>query len=274
LLPHSNQNRRGKLDPERMSDEKRDKSMFLSGELTDEEFVELYYATNSNIGICRPYSVVGTMSNSTESLALAHTGTAPELSMEKTACAKRPGETAVQSARSNIRAHVGCSRLESAVRNHIAAGGTLKRVARTIEVADSAGAGMDYACIEWLSETESGPGMRKIHGISKVIAHIGAPGSDFLFIIDGRHFGASDGLITGYLALEAVESGTPLALARNTGEIVVNIWQNRLDLSVPGEILAGRPRRFYSPVPEVFSGFPHLARYRRLAGPADRGAIT
>jgi dihydroxy-acid dehydratase len=410
-----NRNRRVKLDPEKMIDEKRVKSMLLSGELTDEEFVELYYATNSNIGICRPYATAGTMNYFTESLGLALTGSAlvPELSMEKTAYAKRAGETAVQLARAGIRARDIITRgsLENAIRGLVATGGAMNGVMHALAVANSAGIAMDYEDIERLAETtpflidlknqhaldmtrfragggilgvmkrlgdlvdrnamtvdgrslgeliddtgelnsairtreaplaprggirvlkgslaprgalfnvsnigsdrlkvehrrraavfdsheqfvaglavglpypdaavviryegpKGGPGMRETHRISEVIAHMNALGSDFLLITDGRYSGASDGFIIGYLAPEAAEPGAPLALVEDGDEIVVDIPQNRLDLNVPGEILAERARRFCPPVPDPLSDFPYLARYRRLVGPVDRGAIT
>ncbi|MCA6224043.1 MAG: dihydroxy-acid dehydratase [Phenylobacterium sp.] len=131
----------------------------------------------------------------------------------------------------------------------------------------------DAAVVIRYEGPRGGPGMRETHRISEVVAHMNALGSDFILITDGRYSGASNGFIIGYLAPEAAEPGAPLALIENGDESIVHASQNRLDLNVPADILAERAARFRPPVVDALPDFPYLARYRRLVGPVDRGAI-
>ena len=407
--------RRLDADPERMGDEKYIKSLYLDGKITDEEFIELYYSTNSNIGICRPYATAGTMNYFTEALGLALSGSAlvPELSTEKMLYAKQAGVRAVELARRKVTALDIVTResVENALRAIIATGGSMNAVLHALAVANTAGLDMDYGDVQRLSadtptlvdlknqhtlnmtmfraaggilgvmkrlgdrihpgvqtvdgvtlgtlldglgqvgraiagldrplspeggirvlrgslaprgalfntsnvprerlefsETRpaavfesyedfaasvatrglaprsavvvrfegpiGGPGMREAHRVSEVVNHLNLVGDDLVLITDGRYSGASNGFIIGYLAPEAAEAGSPLALVRDGDPIEICLRTNRLDLCVDAAELAHRAAGELPTPPPVPAKYSYLRRYRRLVGPTDRGALV
>ncbi|GAA4215773.1 dihydroxy-acid dehydratase [Microbispora amethystogenes] len=407
--------RRLDVDTERIGDEKYIKSLYLDDLITEEEFVDLYYSTNSTIGICRPYATAGTMNYFTEALGLALSGSAlvPELSTEKALRAKDAGVRVVELARRGIRpsAIVNERSVENAIRSVIASGGSMNAILHALAVANTAGVDLDYSGISRLSSSTpflvdlknqhtlnmtlfrsaggvlgvlkrlgsrvhrdvmtvdgvelgtlldglpkvgssiadegralapeggirvlrgslaprgalfnasnvprdrlglsevrqaavydsyelfaadvatraldpraavvirfegpiGGPGMREAHRVSEVINHLNLLNNDFLLITDGRFSGASNGFIIGYLAPEAAEPGSPLALVRNGDPIEISIPGNRLDLLVDEAELARRAAEGAPPPPPVPREYPYLRRYRRLVGPTDRGALV
>ncbi|GGO11538.1 dihydroxy-acid dehydratase [Microbispora rosea subsp. aerata] len=407
--------RRLEVDPERIGDEKYIKSLYLDELISEEEFVDLYYSTNSTIGICRPYATAGTMNYFTEALGLALSGSAlvPELSTEKALRAKDAGVRAVELARRGIRPSsiVNEKSVENAIRSVIASGGSMNAILHALAVANTAGVELDYSDIARLSSSTpflidlknqhtlnmtlfrsaggvlgvlkrlgrrihrdvmtvdgvelgtlldglpkvgsaiadedralapeggirvlrgslaprgalfnasnvprdrlglsevrpaavydsyesfaadvatraldpraavvirfegpiGGPGMREAHRVSEVINHLNLLNNDFVLITDGRFSGASNGFIIGYLAPEAAEAGSPLALVRNGDPIEICLPTNRLDLLVDEAELARRAAEGVPSPPPVPREYPYLRRYRRLVGPTDRGALV
>jgi dihydroxy-acid dehydratase len=406
--------RRVDADPERMHDEKYIKALYLEEKITAEEFIDLYYSTNSNVGICRPYATAGTMNYFTEALgmALADSALVPELSTEKTLRAKQAGIQIMELVQTGTRPRDVITRrsVENAIRCVIATGGSMNVILHALAIANTAGVRMDYADIEQLSATTpflidlknrhaldmavfrgaggvfgvmkrlgdvihrdartvngrsigelmdeipqvgptiaprekaispqgairvlrgtlaprgalfnaanvppeklgqtylrravvfdsyedfavsvaertleqnaaiviryegpiGGPGMREAHRVSEVVNHLNLLQNDFVLITDGRYSGASNGFIIGYLAPEAGEPGSPLALVENGDEIRICLRENRLDLCLPPEEYRSRAENRQERLPSVPHEYAYLRRYRRLVGPTDQGAL-
>jgi dihydroxy-acid dehydratase len=119
-----------------------------------------------------------------------------------------------------------------------------------------------------------GPGMREAHRVSEVVNHLNLLDQDLVLITDGRYSGASKGFVIGYLAPEAAEPGSPLALIRTGDPVVIDLPGDRLDLQVPPAELQRRAQSEVPGPPPVPTGYRYLARYRRLVGPTDRGALV
>lgn len=115
-----------------------------------------------------------------------------------------------------------------------------------------------------------GPGMREMLQITAAIKGAGL-GKDVLLITDGRFSGGTTGLCIGHIAPES-EVGGPLALVEEGDLVRADIHQRRLDLLVDDETLSRR-REGWKPRPPRY---PHgaLAKYAKLVGSAERGAVT
>ncbi len=116
---------------------------------------------------------------------------------------------------------------------------------------------------------KGGPGMREMLAITGAIKGAGL-GKDVLLLTDGRFSGGTTGLCVGHVAPEAADGG-PIAFVEDGDEIVLDVANRRLDVTVDDEVLAAR-RQGWSPLPSRYSRGV-LAKYRRLVGSAAGGAV-
>jgi dihydroxy-acid dehydratase len=115
-----------------------------------------------------------------------------------------------------------------------------------------------------------GPGMREMLGVTALI-YGQQMGEKVALLTDGRFSGATRGMCIGHIAPEAAIGG-PLALVETGDRIRVDGDARRLDLLVDdGEI--GRRKAIWRPKPTRHpAGL--LAKYARLVGGAENGAVT
>ncbi len=117
---------------------------------------------------------------------------------------------------------------------------------------------------------KGGPGMREMLAITAAIKGAGL-GKDVLLITDGRFSGGTTGLCIGHVTPESEDDG-PIGLVEEGDRIRVDVGARTLDVLVPGEELAERARHRKPFPPRYTSGV--LAKYARLVGSADTGAVT
>ncbi len=116
---------------------------------------------------------------------------------------------------------------------------------------------------------KGGPGMREMLSPTAAIAGMGLIDSVAL-ITDGRFSGGTRGLSIGHVSPEAAEGGA-IALVKEGDIIEIDIPRRVLDLKVSKEELNKRRNSWKAPAPKVTRGY--LARYRKLVGSADKGAV-
>jgi dihydroxy-acid dehydratase len=116
---------------------------------------------------------------------------------------------------------------------------------------------------------KGGPGMREMLAITAAIKGAGL-GKDVLLITDGRFSGGTTGLCIGHVAPEAAHGG-PIALVEDGDRIRVDVPNRRLDVEVDAEELTRR-RAAWEPRPARYTSGA-LAKYARLVGSAERGAV-
>lgn len=116
---------------------------------------------------------------------------------------------------------------------------------------------------------KGGPGMREMLSPTAAIAGMGLIDSVAL-ITDGRFSGGTRGPCIGHVSPEAAQGG-PIALVREGDTIEIDIPGSKLDLKISKEELEKRRRSWKPPAPKVTKGY--LARYQKLVGPADKGAV-
>ena len=117
---------------------------------------------------------------------------------------------------------------------------------------------------------KGGPGMREMLGVTALI-YGQQMGEKVALLTDGRFSGATRGMCIGHIAPEAAVGG-PLALVRTGDRIRVDGAARRLDLLVDDAELARR-RVGWEPKPTRHpAGL--LAKYARLVGGAENGAVT
>jgi len=114
------------------------------------------------------------------------------------------------------------------------------------------------------------PGMPEMLAVTAAVAGAGL-GKDVALVTDGRFSGATKGFSVGHIAPEAFVGG-PIALVEAGDEIVIDADARRIDLMVDETVLSGRRDRWTAPEPRYATGA--LAKYARLVGPADHGAVT
>jgi dihydroxy-acid dehydratase len=117
---------------------------------------------------------------------------------------------------------------------------------------------------------KGGPGMREMLQITAALKGAGL-GKEVLLITDGRFSGGTTGLCIGHVAPEAASGGL-LALVEEGDRIRVDLPARRLDLLVDEGSLARRRAGWQPPEPRYTTGA--LAKYARLAGSAEGGAVT
>jgi dihydroxy-acid dehydratase len=114
------------------------------------------------------------------------------------------------------------------------------------------------------------PGMPEMLAVTAAVAGAGL-GKDVALITDGRFSGATKGYSVGHIAPEAFVGG-PIALVEEGDEIVIDADARRLDLSIDDDALAKRRDTWTQPPPRYTQGA--LAKYARVVGSADHGAVT
>jgi len=116
---------------------------------------------------------------------------------------------------------------------------------------------------------KGGPGMREMLSPTAAIAGMGLIDSVAL-ITDGRFSGGTRGPCIGHVSPEAAQGG-PIAFVREGDTIEIDIPGGKLDLKISKEELERRRKSWKPPAPKVTKGY--LARYQKLVGPADKGAV-
>ncbi|MGH7097239.1 MAG: dihydroxy-acid dehydratase [Stellaceae bacterium] len=117
---------------------------------------------------------------------------------------------------------------------------------------------------------KGGPGMREMLGITALIAGQ-QMGEKVALVTDGRFSGATRGICVGHVAPEAAVGG-PLALVRDGDRIRIDVASRRMDLLVDESDLAARRALWQPRPPRHRAGL--LAKYARLVGQANQGAVT
>jgi dihydroxy-acid dehydratase len=116
---------------------------------------------------------------------------------------------------------------------------------------------------------KGGPGMREMLAVTAAIKGAGL-GRDVVLLTDGRFSGATFGACVGHVAPEAWDGG-PIALVAEADPIVLDVPARRLDLLVDEAELERRRGAWTRPAPRYTTGA--LAKYARLVGGAERGAV-
>ncbi|WOF16997.1 dihydroxy-acid dehydratase [Methanoplanus sp. FWC-SCC4] len=115
---------------------------------------------------------------------------------------------------------------------------------------------------------KGGPGMPEM--LSPTSALMGLGYTRVALVTDGRFSGGTRGPCIGHVAPEAAKGG-PIGLVREGDLIDINLFERRLDLDVEPDILDERRKKLI-PKEKELSGV--LARYARLVGQADSGAVS
>ena len=117
---------------------------------------------------------------------------------------------------------------------------------------------------------KGGPGMREMLQITAAIKGAGL-GKEVLLVTDGRFSGGTTGLCIGHVSPES-EVGGPLGLVEEGDLIRVDLPARSLDVLVDAGSLAMREGGWKPLPPRYPTGA--LAKYARLVGSAERGAVT
>ena len=116
---------------------------------------------------------------------------------------------------------------------------------------------------------KGGPGMPEQLKASASI--IGAKLTNIALVTDGRYSGASHGFIVGHVVPEAALGG-PIAVVRDGDLITISAKTNELSVDLSDEEIAARLKDWKPPTDGIRRGV--LAKYRKLVGSADTGAVT
>jgi dihydroxy-acid dehydratase len=136
-------------------------------------------------------------------------------------------------------------------------------------VTSGAIAGGDVIVIRYEGPKGS-PGMPEMLAVTAAVAGAGL-GKDVALITDGRFSGATKGYSVGHIAPEAFVGG-PIALVQDGDRIRIDADARSLEVLVDDTTLAGRRDGWTAPAPRYTTGA--LAKYAKLVGGADHGAIT
>jgi dihydroxy-acid dehydratase len=117
---------------------------------------------------------------------------------------------------------------------------------------------------------KGGPGMREMLAVTGAMKGAGR-GGDCALVTDGRFSGGTHGFCIGHVAPEAVDGG-PIGLVADGDRIVIDVANRSINLEVGGDVLAARRADWKLPEPRYRRGA--LAKYARLVGGAERGAVT
>ncbi len=115
-----------------------------------------------------------------------------------------------------------------------------------------------------------GPGMREMLQITAAIKGAGL-GKEVLLVTDGRFSGGTTGLCIGHVAPES-EVGGPIGLVEEGDRIRVDVAARTIDLLVDEATLEERRGGWKPRPPRYTTGV--LAKYAKLVGQADEGAVT
>jgi dihydroxy-acid dehydratase len=116
---------------------------------------------------------------------------------------------------------------------------------------------------------KGGPGMREMLAVTGAIKGAGL-GRDVVLVTDGRFSGATWGACIGHVAPEAWDGG-PIALVADGDQVTLDVADRRIDLEVDQAELERRRAGWKRPAPRYPTGA--LAKYARLVGGADQGAV-
>lgn len=117
---------------------------------------------------------------------------------------------------------------------------------------------------------KGGPGMREMLAVTGAMKGAGR-GADSALVTDGRFSGGTHGFCVGHVAPEAAAGG-PIALVRTGDRIVLDTDTRSIDVLVGADELESRRAEWKMPEPRYSSGV--LAKFARLVGGADTGAVT
>lgn len=117
---------------------------------------------------------------------------------------------------------------------------------------------------------KGGPGMREMLQITAAIKGAGL-GKEVLLVTDGRFSGGTTGLCVGHVAPES-EVGGPIGLVEDGDTVRLHLANRTLDLMVDAETLEARRADWKPHQPRYRKGA--LAKYARLVGSAETGAVT
>jgi dihydroxy-acid dehydratase len=115
---------------------------------------------------------------------------------------------------------------------------------------------------------KGGPGMREQHMLASLLMGMGL-GESVALVTDGRFSGSTRGPMIGHVSPEAAEGG-PIAVVKDGDRIRIDIPNRKLELLAPEEELQQRLQRWRAPARKIKG---YLARYAKMVGPADEGAM-
>jgi dihydroxy-acid dehydratase len=115
-----------------------------------------------------------------------------------------------------------------------------------------------------------GPGMREMLAVTAAINGAGL-GEHVALITDGRFSGATHGFMAGHVAPESVHGG-PIAAVQDGDEVVIDVDNRRMDVSLSDEQIAERVAAYRPPPNPDATGV--LAKYAALVSSASQGAVT
>jgi dihydroxy-acid dehydratase len=115
---------------------------------------------------------------------------------------------------------------------------------------------------------KGGPGMPEM--LSPTSALMGLGYTKVALITDGRFSGGTRGPCIGHVAPEAAAGG-PIGIVKEGDEIEIDLFERRLDLNISEDEMKKRLDNF-RPLKKDLKGV--LARYSKMVGQADKGAVT
>jgi dihydroxy-acid dehydratase len=115
------------------------------------------------------------------------------------------------------------------------------------------------------------PGMPCLYGSVWLLKSMGLDDKVAL-VTDGRLSGTIRGLAVAHVSPEAGDGG-PIALVRDGDEIAIDVEARRLDLLVPVQEMKRREVQLKRAEQETSTTGGLLGQYRRLVGPAHKGAV-
>jgi len=117
---------------------------------------------------------------------------------------------------------------------------------------------------------KGGPGMREQLLPTSAIIGMGL-GTSVALVTDGRFSGATQGACVGHVTPEAFLGG-PIAFVEEGDTIAIDIPAGKIDLTVSPDVIEQRKKNWRVPEHTGLKKGSLLERYRRLVGPATRGA--
>ncbi|MGR3220832.1 MAG: dihydroxy-acid dehydratase [Candidatus Anammoxibacter sp.] len=114
-----------------------------------------------------------------------------------------------------------------------------------------------------------GPGMREMLSPTSALMGMGL-GNSVALITDGRFSGGTRGPCIGHVSPEAMERG-PIAIIEDGDEIVIDVPNRTLNVSLSAEVIADRLSNLETPLPKIKEGY--LAKYAKFVSSADKGAV-
>ena len=115
---------------------------------------------------------------------------------------------------------------------------------------------------------KGGPGMPEMLSVTATITLMRL--ERVALVTDGRFSGATDGPCVGHVTPEAFEGG-PIAILQNGDTITIDIPNRTLSVDLPEEEIERRLKG-WKPM-ERPTASHYLRRYRKLVGPASKGAV-